>query len=511
MYDNLKIIQRRIISMKKITIFAAVSFLAGVILTGFVFLYLPETDVNRTGPASASTETTSQLYASPFPAQSMQNPDFVSIAEKISPAVVSIVAERVEQRQVVGFDSPFDDFWDRFFGLPQDKEREYRSRAGGTGFFISAEGFILTNNHIVENAIKVTVTTMQEKEYQAKIIGTDPETDLALLKVETEDHPYAILGDSETLKVGEWVLAVGNPLGLSHTVTSGIVSAKGRFALTQELDYQDFIQTDAAINRGNSGGPLINMEGKVIGINSIIYSPSGGNIGIGFAISSKLAKSVVDQLKEKGRVVRGYLGISIYEITEDHVKLLDLKNKEGAMIAEVTSGSPADKAGLKRYDVITAISGEPVEDGRDLQYKIADIEPGTKTKMTIIRNGKEETVTVEIGEKPSSAQSQDTSDSGKDIGLRVRPMSPALARQMGYKTEEGLLITEVKEFSVAESAGLQRGDVILEINRQKVDSLDDLDNILKRSDAGDPLLLMIRREYRSRPSQDFFVTVRIPE
>lgn len=497
--------------MKKITIIAALSFLAGMIVTGFVFFYLPETDTGSSIPELNSSEMTSQLYASPPPVQGIQNPDFVSIAEKISPAVVSILAERVERRKVVGFDAPFDDFWDRFFGIPQDREREYRSRAGGTGFFISDDGYILTNNHIVQNAIKVTVTTIQEKEYQAKVIGTDPETDLALLKVEADNHPFAVLGNSEALKVGEWVLAVGNPLGLSHTVTSGIVSAKGRFRLTQDLEYQDFIQTDAAINRGNSGGPLINTDGKVIGINSIIYSPSGGNIGIGFAISSKLAKSVVDQLKEKGRVVRGYLGVSVYEITEDHIKLLDLKNKDGAMVAEVTPDSPAEEAGLKRYDVIKTIGSEPVKDGRDLQYKIADIEPDTKTKMTIIRNGEEETVTVEIGEKPSSSETQDTSDSGKDIGLKVREMSPTLARQMGYETEEGLLITEVKEFSVAENAGLQRGDVVIEINRQKVDSLDDLDKILKESDPGDPLLMMVRREYRSRPSQDFFVTVRIPE
>jgi serine protease Do len=497
--------------MKKITIIAAVSFLAGMILTGFILFYLPETNTDAAIQETHSSEMASQLYASSPPVQANQNPDFVSIAEKISPAVVSILAEKVERRQVVGFDSPFDDFWDRFFGLPQDREREYRSRAGGTGFFISEDGYILTNNHIVENAIKVTVTTLQEQEYQAKIIGTDPETDLALLKVEEDKHPYAVLGNSETLKVGEWVLAVGNPLGLSHTVTSGIVSAKGRFRLTQELEYQDFIQTDAAINRGNSGGPLINMDGKVIGINSIIYSPSGGNIGIGFAISSKLAKSVVDQLKEKGRVVRGYLGVSVYEITEDHVKLLDLESKKGAMVAEVTPGSPADDAGLKRYDVITAINGDPIEDGRDLQYKIADIEPGTKSKLTIIRNGEEETLTVEIGEKPSSSLTQDTSESGKDIGLKVREMSPTLARQMGFETEKGLLITEVKEFSVAESAGLQRGDIIIEINREEVDALDDLDKILKASDPGDPLLMMIRREYRSRPSQDFFVTVRIPE
>lgn len=497
--------------MKKITIIAGASFLAGVILTGFVLFYLPETNTDVAIQETHSSEMASQLYASPPPVQANQNPDFVSIAEKISPAVVSILAEKVERRQVVGFDSPFDDFWDRFFGLPQDREREYRSRAGGTGFFISEDGYILTNNHIVENAIKVTVTTLQEQEYQAKIIGTDPETDLALLKVEENKHPYAVLGDSEALKVGEWVLAVGNPLGLSHTVTSGIVSAKGRFRLTQDLEYQDFIQTDAAINRGNSGGPLINIDGKVIGINSIIYSPSGGNIGIGFAISSKLAKSVVNQLKEKGRVVRGYLGVSVYEITEDHVKLLDLKNKKGAMVAEVTPGSPAEEAGLKRYDVITAINGAAIEDGRDLQYKIAEIEPGTKSKLTIIRNGEEETVTVEIGEKPSSSLTQDTSESGKDIGLKVREMSPTLARQMGFETEKGLLITEVKEFSVAESAGLQRGDIIIEINREEVDALDDLDKILKASDPGDPLLMMIRREFRSRPSQDFFVTVRIPE
>lgn len=497
--------------MKKITIIAAVSFLAGVLVTGFIFFFPHETESTGFTGETHSSDMTSQLYASPALPQGPQNPNFSAIAENISPAVVSITSEKVERRAVRGFESPFDDFWDRFFGIPRDREREFRSRAAGTGFFVSEDGYIVTNNHIVESAIKVTVTTLQEEEYQAKIIGTDPDTDLALLKVKAEGHSFAVLGDSDKLKVGEWVLAVGNPLGLSHTVTAGIVSAKGRFQLTRDLDYQDFIQTDAAINRGNSGGPLINMEGKVIGINSIIYSPSGGNIGIGFAISSKLAKSVIDQLKEKGRVIRGYLGVSVYEVTEDHVKLLELKNNQGALVMDVSSGSPAEEAGLKRYDVIIAIDGDPVEDGRDLQYKIAEIDPGDKVKLTLVRNGKEQTLTVQIGEKPSSAADRDTSDSGTDIGLKVREMNSALAKQMGYETETGLLITEVKEFSVAEAAGLQRGDLILEINRQKINTLGDLDKILKGSDPGDPLLIMVRREYRSRPSQDFFVTIRIPE
>lgn len=499
--------------MKKLTIVALFSFFIGLLAAVFIFVYNPgqESPELNNNPAEVQPPS-SNLYASPQLKESTP-PDFSVLAEKVSPAVLSITAEKVEKRQIIGFSSPFDDFWDRFFDIPREREQEYRSYARGTGFFISSDGYIITNNHLVENAIKVEVTSLQEKTYQAKIVGNDPETDIALLKVNEKNLPYVGLGNSDSLKVGEWVLAIGNPLGLTHTVTAGIVSAKGRNfpGLNQEQPYQDFIQTDAAINRGNSGGPLINLKGKVVGINSIIFSPSGGNIGIGFAISSNLAKSIVEKLKEKGRVIRGYLGVGVYPVTEDFVKLLNLKSSDGAVINNVDPDSPADKAGLKRYDVITEVDGKPVKDGGDLQFKIAEIKPGTKIDLTIIRDGKKLTIPVKIAEKESSVESEPVSSSGKDIGLKVQEMTPSIARRYGYQTEEGLIITEVERYSDAERKGLETGDIILEVNRQKVKTINDLEKILKRLKAEDPLLLLIRRENRRGGSQDFMVTIRIPE
>jgi len=498
--------------MKKLTIIALLSFFIGLLAAAYIFVYNPgNPSPESNGIPDKNQTSSSNLYAL---TQLKENslPDFAAVAEKVSPAVLSISSEKVETKRVIGFDSPFDDFWDRFFDIPREREQEYRSYARGTGFFISSDGYIITNNHLVENAIKVEVTSIQEKTYQAKIVGTDPETDLALLKVDEKNLPYVELGDSDNIKVGEWVLAIGNPLGLSHTVTAGIVSAKGRIFtdLEQQQPYQDFIQTDAAINRGNSGGPLINLNGKVVGINSIIFSPSGGNIGIGFAISSNLTKSIVQKLKETGRVIRGYLGVGVYEINEDFVKLLDLESKKGAVINTVEPGSPADKAGLKRYDVIIELDGKLVEDGDDLQFKIAEIKPGTKVDLTIIRDGKKKTVPVKIEEKESSIEREPASSSGKDIGLKVQEMTSTLARRYGYKTEEGLIITEVERYSEADRKGLETGDVILEVNRQKVKSINDLEKILDRLKSGDPLLLFIRREDRQGGSQDFMVTLRIP-
>jgi len=499
--------------MKKVTIIALSSFIVGILITAFIFVYnpgnqSPDLKINPTEDTSSS----SNLFASSA-LQKTNTPDFSDLAEKVSPAVLSITSERIEKRRVIGFDSPFDDFWDRFFDIPKDREQEYRSMARGTGFFISPDGYIITNNHLVENAVKVEVTSLQEKTFQAKIIGNDPETDLALLKVNENNLPYVELGNSDELQVGEWVLAIGNPLGLTHTVTAGIVSAKGRNfpGLNQKQPYQDFIQTDAAINRGNSGGPLVNMSGKVVGINSIIFSPSGGNIGIGFAISSNLAKSIVEKLKEKGRVIRGYLGVGVYPITQEYVKLLNLKSSNGAVINNVEPGSPADKAGLKRYDVITEIDGKTVKDGSDLQFKIAEIAPGTKVNLTIIRDGKEKTIPVKIGEKESSVEKEPASSAGKDIGLKVQEMTSSLARRYGYETEEGLIITEVERYSEADRKGLETGDIILEVNRQEVNRINDLERILDRLNPGDPLLLLVRREDRRGGSQEFMATLRIPE
>ncbi|MGB9893185.1 MAG: S1C family serine protease, partial [Candidatus Saccharicenans sp.] len=371
--------------MKKYLWIGGISFLAGLLLAGYVLLS-PDNKTPISNFQKPSPSISNHLLAaesSPPNPETAISQDFVKIVEKVGPAVVRIVAERVEQAPSLGFDEgwPFEDFWDRFFGnqpRPKEKQREYRSQAQGSGFFISSDGFILTNNHIVENSVKVTVSTMSGKEYEAKLIGRDAATDLALLKVEGKDFPYAVFGDSSAIKVGEWVLAIGNPFGMEHTVTAGIISAKGRqLGLGGNTPtYEDFIQTDAAINRGNSGGPLINLKGEVIGINSNILTPTGGNIGIGFAIPSDLAKKVVTQLKEKGRVVRGRLGIRGTDITEAMKKQFNLSSTKGVIVSQVEADSPAEKAGLKKYDVIVEINGQPVENWKDLRFKVADFQPG---------------------------------------------------------------------------------------------------------------------------------------
>ena len=502
--------------MKKYAWIAISSFTLGLLLAGYLFLYLPEknsaaADVFASGTAPAPS---ANLFASPAP-QEKPTLDFVTIAEKIGPAVVRIEAERKEPSRASAFggESPFgDDFFNRFFGQPRQNQPESNTvQVGGTGFFITADGYILTNNHMVEKdkTTSVTVTTLGGKEYNAKIVGTDPGTDLALLKIQAKDMPFAELGDSGLVKVGEWVLAIGNPLGMEHTVTAGIVSYKGRSIDTQS--YQDFIQTDAAINRGNSGGPLINMKGEVIGINStILTSGFAGNIGIGFAIPSSIAKKVVVQLKEKGRVIRGRLGIGIYarDLTEGMVKQLKLKSKAGALINSVEADSPAEKADLKRYDVIVQVNGEPVKNGDDLRFKIADVLPGGKVNLTVVRDGKEMKVSAVVDELDPVSDKGQVASLDKDIGVSVVALSPNSARRFGLRTTEGLLITEVRNGSEADRQGLAAGMIILEVNRRKVVTVKDFEDILKKTESGDEVILLVRQEQDGR-SQDFIATVKV--
>lgn len=507
--------------MKRIVLIASMSFLLGLFLAGMIFVYIPEknsTD-NFLQESPQGSTLSSNLYASPLPQRS-NDLDFATIAQNIGPAVVRIEADRVEKRRGFGNgDDSFDDLWDKFFGTPRRKKREqeYRTRAQGTGFFISQDGYIITNNHIVENAEKVIVNSLDGREYKAEIIGTDSKTDIALIKVNSKNETFAKLGDSGELMVGEWVLAIGNPMGLEHTVTAGIVSAKGRQigGIMGDVPYQDFIQTDAAINKGNSGGPLVNMRGEVIGITSMILSTTGGNMGIGLAIPSTLVTKIVKQLKEDGRVVRGYLGVGIYPypITDDMIELFNLKSKKGALISSVEEGEAAEKAGLKRYDVITNINGELVEDNNDLRFKIADIKPRTKIDLTIVRDGEEKSLTVKVGELDPPEEKESTPEQGKDIGITVDELTPRMARRYGFRTQTGVVITEVRNYSEAERQNLRAGDIVLEANRRKIKNPKDLRKVINDARAGDRILLLIRREFRGSDTepQEFLVTIRIPE
>lgn len=500
--------------MKKYVWVALTGFAFGLLLAGYVFVYLPEKHRTAGDVVSkpAAPELSTNLYASSAP-EVRADLDFIKISEKVGPAVVKIVSEHKEKARQQGPDDqwPFEDFWDRFFNRPAPRDEEYRSAVQGTGFFISPDGYVLTNNHIAENSVKNTVTILQGQDYDAKVIGTDPKTDLALLKIEARDLPFVELGDSAQVKVGEWVLAIGNPLGMEHTVTAGIVSAKGRQLGTglNVPTYQDFIQTDAAINRGNSGGPLVNMKGEVIGINSNILSPTGGNIGIGFAIPSNIARNIVAQLKDKGKVTRGRLGVVMQNVNEGLRKQLNLKDRKGAVVTTVEPEGPAEKSGFKQYDVIVEVNSQPVEDANDLRFKIADIEPGKKATVRVIRDGKEMTLTPAIEEMDPESEKGQAASSEKDVGLSVSPMTPSLARRYGYRTTEGLLITEVRNYSEAAKAGLATGDIIIEVNRKKVASVREFESILKKTPSGEEIILLIRREGDGQV-QDTIITLRVP-
>ncbi|MHC4325215.1 MAG: DegQ family serine endoprotease [Planctomycetota bacterium] len=427
---------------------------------------------------------------------------FSTIAEKASPAVVGLKAEKtVSADSQTYHNSPFgDDFFEYFFGprsprgrSPQRYQEPQPQMALGSGFVISSDGYILTNNHMVEGAEKVTVELAGGRKFTAEITGTDPVTDIAVIKIDADNLPYLELADSDTLEVGEWVLAIGNPLGFSHTVTAGIVSAKGRSL--RLADIENFIQTDAAINRGNSGGPLLNLEGKVVGMNTAIYGATG-NIGIGFAIPVNMAKHAYKQIREGGSVERGFLGIEFKDITPELAAALDLdKDIKGAIITDVIVDSAAEKAGLERYDVIVKFEDQPVEKSNEFLNRVAMLSPDTKVEVVVLREGKRKTFTVKLGKRPPEKELR--GDLPEELGFSVVNLTEELAKQLGYEGESGVVVRTVVPGSEAEQAGIIPGVLIKEVNKQKINNTKDFNVEIKKAQKKGSALLLIRQDNSS--------------
>lgn len=478
----------------------------------------------RSGPAAVEKPAIKALAAAPTapaappPAASVIAPaagavtvvpDFASLAERLSPVVVNIStrAQREKPTDTPRFRGPgqqspqwpfgegepkdFTEPFERFFG-PGPKQRQQPQRSLGSGFVIDPEGYILTNNHVVENAEEIVVRLDNEQEHKATLVGKDPKTDLALLKIEGVTGLTAVpLGDSDTLRVGEWVMAIGNPFGLDHSVTSGIVSAKGRFIGAG--NYDDYIQTDAAINPGNSGGPLLNLRGEVVGINSAIFSRTGGNIGIGFAIPVNLAKELVPQLRDKGKVTRGWLGVLIQKVTPEIAESLGLEQARGALVADVVANGPAAAAGVKVGDVIVEFDGHTVGESNELPMLVARTPLEKQVPIKLLRDKETLDLNVTIAElQDEEAQVAAGGDSEK-LGLTVQTLTPEIAENLGVEDTKGVVVSGVESGSAADEAGIRRGDVVLEVNRQAVEDVETYKAALKKVEKGKNVLLLVRR------------------
>jgi serine protease Do len=424
-------------------------------------------------------------------------PDFVALAKQMKPVVVNISSTQVSESRgqqefgsPFGDDDPFNDFWRRFFGGPIPRGPQ-RQRSLGSGFIIDADGSILTNNHVVENAQKIVVKLSDDQEFEAKVVGRDAKTDIAIIKINAKTAlTAASLGDSDRLDVGEWVVAIGNPFGLDSTVTSGIVSAKGRHI--GQGPYDNFIQTDASINPGNSGGPLINLRGEVIGINTAIFSRTGGNMGIGFAIPINLAKELLPQLRGKGKVTRGYLGVLIQKVTPEIAESLGMERGYGALVANVSKDGPADKAGVKVGDVIVEFDGKEVKDSVELPIIVARTPVDKKVSMKVLRDKKEVTLNVAVGELKDEEVVASVPEKG-ELGLTVQKLTPQLAENLGLDKTDGVVVTAVEPGSAGDEAGVRRGDVIVEVDRKPVRGVEDYRKAIAGSRKGRGVLFLVRR------------------
>ncbi len=437
---------------------------------------------------------------------------FASIAEKASPAVVGIRATRVahaDSRSRGYSDEDRGDLFDYFFRrqAPRRDERpEPKEVAQGSGFIVTADGFILTNNHLVGEAQDVAVQLGDGRKFNAKIVGADPETDVAVVKIAAENLPYVELANSDTLEVGEWVIAIGNPFGLSHTVTAGIVSAKGRNQLGV-ADYEDFIQTDAAINLGNSGGPLLNLDGKAVGINTAIIGP-GGNIGIGLAIPISMARGVYEQLKANGKVVRGYLGVQIDNLEPGMGEFFGAKNDKGAVVTRVFEDSAAAKAGVKADDIVVEVEGEPIATANELMNRIAMHKPGTKVEVVVLREGKRKAIAITLDKRPQEAVevAGGAAKAVGPLGMSVQTLTRQLATQLGFEGLSGVVVDEVEPGSLADEYGLEPEMLITEVNREPVRNVKQFNEAVAKAKAKGKVLLRVRTEEWTR-----LVLIQLPQ
>ncbi|HEY3174075.1 MAG TPA: Do family serine endopeptidase [Thermoanaerobaculia bacterium] len=491
-----------------------------LIAAAVIFGMVVASSVNVTPRSEAQREAPARAHSG-----SVVLPSFADIADETMSSVVSITSTEIVKGSSRRFVSPFGggngDPFEFFFGPQQrrgqrDDDEEHKEQQGGTGFIISDDGYIATNYHVIESADKVEVRLSNRERTTARIVGRDPATDLALLKIDVKQRltPLA-LGDSDRLRVGEWVMAIGDPLNFDKSVTVGVVSAKGRYGLTGDAatrSFENFIQTDAAINSGNSGGPLINVNGEVIGINTAMFRPAQN---IGFAVPINTLKSVLPQLREKGKVTRGFLGINIENIDSDKAAAFRLKSLDGAFVQSVEPGKPADRAGIKPGDAIVRVDDVPVKDTRDLIGYVSGKAPGSKVRLAVIREGRDMTLTAALAERdvasteqqePGKASSQ---DSRERIGISVTELTSQVRQMQGVQNgASGLLVVHVKEVSPAADAGIREGDVITEVNGRHVTSTDEFGRIVSGARKGDYLKLYI---LRSRPAVSFFALVKIEQ
>ena len=420
--------------------------------------------------------------------------NFSDLAEKVRPGVVNIQVVKTVKNAGFGFPNSFRTPFGDFFG-PFSDENPHRSpeqQGVGSGFVISSDGYILTNNHVVDEANQIKIKLADGKEYDAKVVGRDPKTDLALLKAEGVSGLHALqLGDSDSLKVGNWVVAVGSPFGLEQTVTAGIVSAKGR--VIGSGPYDNFIQTDASINPGNSGGPLLNTKGEVIGINTAIFSQSGGNVGIGFAIPVNMAKEIVPQLKDKGHVTRGWLGVGIQKVTPELAKSFGLKEEKGALVSQVAKGGPADKGGIETGDVIVEFDGKQVADSNELPRMVAPLPVGKTVSVKILRGGNVVDREVKIGQLEEQKEEVASDTTHKPLGMTVQNITPEIAKGLGLKSESGILVASVVPGSQAAKADIRSGDVIQQVNKKPVKNVEDFKQKIENTKEQETILLLIQR------------------